>query len=499
MESSRQIKYGAILSYVGIAIYILIGLLYTPWMIKIIGQDDYGLYTLAYSIIALFVFDFGISAAIQRFVAKYLAENDTKRVDHCLSTVCRLYIGLDIIIALVLFTAYLFIPEIYRELSSDQISKLKVIFLMASVFSVISFPFIPLNGILSAYEKFVQLKVCDILSKLAIVLSCVVCLSLGYGLYALVLSNVLAGIISMIVKIVIVKKDTNIHINIRYHDNQELKDILKFSGWTMTVALCQRCIFNLSPTILGVFDSAAAIAILGIAISLEAYSFTFAYALNGMFLPKISRIFKAKGNLLPLMIRVGRIQVFTIGFIFMGFCIVGNDFIKAWVGNGYIPAYLCSILLIAPAFFLLPADIADQALIASGKVKYRAKVYIWMAVINLILAFPLAKIWGVKGVCLSIFIAYMIRNYLLYRTYRKILKLNISLFLKSTYLKMLPAIIAALLPSLLFIHFIHLSGWYDVICKLGIFTVCYLISFWFMAFNKEEKALICSIAGKYVK
>ena len=37
----NQVKYGAVLSYLGIAVYILIGLLYTPWMINVIGKDDY--------------------------------------------------------------------------------------------------------------------------------------------------------------------------------------------------------------------------------------------------------------------------------------------------------------------------------------------------------------------------------------------------------------------------------------------------------------------------
>ena len=91
----NQVKYGALLSYFGIAAYILIGLLYTPWMINVIGKDDYGLYTLAYSIISLFVFDFGLSAAVQRFVAKYLAEGTQERVNACLSVVYRLYLLLN--------------------------------------------------------------------------------------------------------------------------------------------------------------------------------------------------------------------------------------------------------------------------------------------------------------------------------------------------------------------------------------------------------------------
>lgn len=53
-NTSKQIKYGAILSYVSIVLNVVAGLIYTPWMVKIIGKSDYGLYTLAYSLISLF-------------------------------------------------------------------------------------------------------------------------------------------------------------------------------------------------------------------------------------------------------------------------------------------------------------------------------------------------------------------------------------------------------------------------------------------------------------
>ena len=148
----NQVKYGAVLSYLGIAVYILIGLLYTPWMINVIGKDDYGLYTLAYSIISLFVFDFGLSAAVQRFVAKYLAEGTQERVNACLSVVYRLYIYIDILVLIVLSVIFILIPNIYSELTVDQIERLKVVYIIAGLFSVISFPFIPLNGILSAHR-----------------------------------------------------------------------------------------------------------------------------------------------------------------------------------------------------------------------------------------------------------------------------------------------------------------------------------------------------------
>ena len=184
MDSSRQIKLGAILSYLSIAINIVAGLLYTPWMINSIGRENYGLYTLAMSVIGLFLFDFGLSAAVTRFIAKYLSEGKQEKANQCLGLVYRLYIGLDVLLFLVLLGVFFFIPQIYKELTPDEIGKFKVVYVIAACYSVISFPFIPANGVLTAYEKFVQLKLCDVAHKLIMVGTMSICLLLGYGLHS---------------------------------------------------------------------------------------------------------------------------------------------------------------------------------------------------------------------------------------------------------------------------------------------------------------------------
>ena len=496
LTNSQQVKYGAVLSYAGIIVYILIGLLYTPWMIQVIGKEDYGLYTLAYSIISLFVFDFGISAAIQRFVAKYLAENSQEKVNNCISLVYKLYIYIDIAVLLILSIIFFLIPTIYTELSAEQLDRLKVVYIIAGLFSVISFPFIPLNGILSAYEKFVQLKTCDLISKVLTVIINIICLSLGGGLYELVLTNVLVGLLIIGVKFCIVYRETSVQISFRYFNGQELKALLSFSGWTTVVALCQRTIFNIAPSILGMFAGASVIAVFGIAVNLEAYTFTFAYALNGLFLPKISRILKENGNVLPLMIRVGRIQILSMGLILIGFIVVGKDFIYCWLGPGYEDAYICTLLFIIPAFMLLPADIADQTLIASGNVKYRAIVYMIMAIVNVILSYIMTKFWGCVGLASSIFIAYMVRNMALYYVYYNTLNLNIFKFFKDSFGKMSLGLLASALSSFSACYLFSTDGWICVVSKVAIVTICYITCMSTLAINTDEKILIKSIVKK---
>lgn len=55
--------------------------------------------------------------------------------------------------------------------------------------------------------------------------------------------------------------------------------------------------------------------------------FYFADALSGLLLPRVSRVYiKEHGNVLPLMIKVGRIQLYIVSAIVFGFIVLGQDF-----------------------------------------------------------------------------------------------------------------------------------------------------------------------------
>ena len=70
-----QLKIGALLSYVVLALQNLVGLLYTPFMLRMMGKSEYGLYSLAASIVAyLTILDLGFGNAIVRYTAKFRAE-----------------------------------------------------------------------------------------------------------------------------------------------------------------------------------------------------------------------------------------------------------------------------------------------------------------------------------------------------------------------------------------------------------------------------------------
>ena len=114
MNNSKQLKLGTVITYFTMAFNMISGLIYTPWMITEIGQNNYGLYTLTTSLITMFVMDFGMSAAVSRFVSKFNAEGNQEAVNNFLGIVYKLYLLIDFFIMTVLVVISFFFDIFIR-------------------------------------------------------------------------------------------------------------------------------------------------------------------------------------------------------------------------------------------------------------------------------------------------------------------------------------------------------------------------------------------------
>lgn len=489
-DSRTQIKYGAILSYLSIILNIGSGLIYTPWMVKIIGQSQYGLYTLAYSLISLFLVDFGLSSATARYVSNYHAEGNEAKVNNFLGVIYKLYLIIDAVIFAVLISVFLGIEQIYANLTYNELQQFKVVFAIAGLFSVINFPFVTLNGVLTAYEEFIHQKMADVIYRVLLLVLMIIALLNGGGLYTLVLVNAFVGLVTTVYKLIVIKVKLPIKVNIRYRNTQLYKELFGFSAWTTISSLAQRLVFTITPSILGIVSNSISIAIFGIISTIEGYVFTFTTAINGMFMPTISKAYtnnNAEDELFPLFLSVGKFQYALNGLMIAGFAVVGKQFINLWMGVGYEFAYIGILLTIIPGLFYNSLQIANTALVVTNRVKYQAYVNITMGVINVVLAFPLAKLYGVIGACASIFVAFMIRNVLLNFIHYKILKLDIPSFFKECYCKMSIPVITTIIIGVLMNRIWTAKGWMDLIIRGVVVTLIFCVLLYFTGLNKSDR------------
>ena len=493
ISSSKQIKIGAILSYAAIAINIIAGLIYTPWMISKIGQSHYGLYTLANSLITLFLVDFGLSSATARYLSKYNAEGDKEGAERFLGAVYKLYLIVDTVILIVLTVIFFLIDKIYVNLTPTELEQFKVVYLISALFSVINFPFVTFNGILTAYEKFIPLKLIDIAYRVFNVGFTVLALLLGGGLYMLVTVHAAVGILVLIIKFIAVKITTTARVNFKTVDKSIYGSIFGFSIWVTVSSLAQRLIFNITPSVLGIVASSAAIAVFGIVTTIEGYTYTFTTAINGMFMPKISRIV-AKGEsrkeLSGLLLSVGKFQYALNGLIVVGFSAVGLTFINLWVGEDYRMAFYGILLVIVPGLFSNSLQIANTTLVVENKVMLQAIVSVIAGVTNVALSFPLSKKYGVLGACISICIAYMLKAVIINIISYKVLKLDIPSLIKKCYIRMSLPIVLSIAAGIGLNFLLTKESWLYLMLKAAAVVLIYMITTVFIGLEANDRRQI---------
>lgn len=495
MKPSSQMKMGALLSYISIAVNIVSGLLYTPWMVATIGDSQYGLYTLANSVIMLFLVDFGLGSATGIYLSKYNAEGDRESAEWFLGAVYKLYLLIDAVILMILLAVYLLMDRIFVHLTPQELEQFRVVYAISAVFSIINFPFVTFNGILTAYEKFVPLKLADLLYRVCNVGFTVIALLLGYGLYALVTVHAVVGLLILVMKYAVIRKTVPLHVRFKKTEKRIYKDLFGFSVWVTVSALASRLVFNVTPSVLGIVANSAAIAVFGIVMTIEGYSFTITTALNGLFMPRISRIVAGKGedtDLNPLFVNVGKFQYFLNGAIVACFTVVGQGFIHLWMGENYTSAYWGILLVLIPALFYNALQIANTAMTVTGKVKHIAMVSLATGFVNISLSCPLSGRFGAIGACMSICIAYLVRAVLCNILYHRELPLNIPFFIKECYVKMSVPILVTIACGVAMNHCVPDSGWSMFLLKAAVTVMIYLLSVICLVLTGQEKQKILS-------
>lgn len=491
MKNSNQIKIGALISYTAIAFNIVSGLLYTPWMVNTIGKNQYGLYTLANSLIMLFLVDFGLSSATGRYLSKYNAQGDRESAERFLGAIYKLYLIIDAVIFTVLTVLFFFLNQIYAKLTPQELEQFKVVYVIAALFSVTNFPFVTFNGILTAYEKFIPLKMADLLYRVFNIGFTVIALLLGYGLYALVTVHAVVGLLTVLAKFIIIKKTVPLRVNFRAKEKGMYKEIFSFSIWVTVSALALRLVFNITPSVLGITVGAGSIAVFGIVSTIEGYTYNITTAINGMFMPRISKLLvrdQDEEKLNQLFLLVGKYQFVINGLIVAGLAVVGEQFVTLWMGEGFREAYLGILLVVVPGLFYNSLQIANTTMVVMNKVKMTAFVNVLTGVVNVALSFPLSKLLGVIGACLSICIAYFVRDIALNILYHKVLPLNIPKFIGQCYLRMLVPLALTVAIGLGMNYLISGSGWILFLLKAGFVAVVYFVLTLLLGLDRQERA-----------
>lgn len=491
----NQLKIGAMLSYISMGLGFIISIAYTPIMIRLLGQSEFGLYNLVASVVSyLGLLSFGFGSAYMRYYSRYKAVKDKENIAKLNGMFLIIFsiIGFIAIIAgiiLVLNTKLIF----GSKLTKTELLIAKNLLSILVINIAISFPGIVFNSYITANEKFVFQKIVEIIRIVINPFIVLPLLLMGYGSIGMVLITTILNLTIVIINAIYCIRILKMKFYFKQFDLKLLKEMAIFSSYIFINLIVDQINWNMDKFILGRFHGTVSVAIYGLAAQLNSYYLTISTAISSVFIPRIHQLVAindSNESLTKLFTRIGRIQFLMLSLISTGLIFFGRPFITMWAGQDYSKVYPIALLLIIPVTVPLIQNIGIEIQRAKNMHQFRSWVYLFMALANLVISIPLAKMYGGVGAAIGTALSLVIGNgFFMNWHYHVRIGLDMIYFWRQI-LRFIPALIIPILYGIGINYSIDLNNLLYFIFAGLIYIIIFCISMWYFGMNHYEKALL---------
>lgn len=492
----NQLKAGAALSYVSIVLNMMVGLMYTPYMLRMLGQSEYGLYSLAASIVAyLTVLDLGFGNAIVRYTAKFRAEGKERKQQEMFGMFFLLYIGIGLIAIVAGAFLALNVERVFSvNMTAAEVSRTRIMLWLMTFNLAFTFPMSIWGSIMTAYECFVFQRLVSIVRSVLNPVVMVLLLVIGYKAVAMVVVTTLFNVVTLLINFYYCRYKIHIKVCFGHFNPIFLKEVVTYSFWIFLNAIMDRIYWSTGQFVLGIYRGTVAVAIYSVAVQLTQMFMMFSTAISGVFLPKITAMVARGGSeheVSGLFIRTGRIQYIVMSFILSSFIVFGRPFIELWAGNAYKEAYYIALLFFFVLLIPLIQNLGITILQARNQMRFRSVCYVVIAVCSLAFSIYGAQKWGAMGCAYATAGALFLGQGLVMNIYynRKQGIDIIRFWYEIAKMSVMPMVFVA--ASLWCVDYweVNLTSPMVFIWSVVLFVAVYALLFWFASMNAYERNL----------
>lgn len=501
---SDQKKIGVFLSYAGQFVNILVGLIYTPVMLRLVGQSEYGLYQLVNSVVSyLSLLSLGFGSSYLRFYSRYKAKKDEDSVAKLNGMFMIIFCSISIICVL---CGSIMIENIHgifgKGLTESEYKTARILMGLLIINLALTFPNSVFNCAITAHEKFLFQKLLMLLQSLFSPFLTLPLLIMGYGSIGMVLVTTFLTMAVLLSNVFYCFKKLHIRFGFRGIQIKLLKEMWVFTFFIFLNQIIDQINWSVDKFLLGRLAGTTAVAVYGIGGQINTLYLQFSSSVSNVFVPKVNRIVAEACDdtvLTNLFIKVGRIQFMVLGLILTGFVFFGKTFVKMWAGDGYGTSYMVALLLITPVTVPLIQNLGIEIQRAKNMHKARAIVYLVIAIANIFLSIPLIKLWGPSGAALGTALSLIAGNIIFMNWYYHThIGINMFYFWKEIA-KFIPALIVPCIVGISIMKFVDITDFTRLITYAIVYMAIYGISMYFLGMNGEEKQLVLGPIKKMSK
>lgn len=492
-----------ILSYIQIFFEVVSTLLITPFMIRTLGQAEYGVYKLSTSITSyLLLLDMGVGNAIIRYIAKFRANKDSKAERDFFGVAIVFYS----IIAFISLLGGFFLLKTFSSMfgtgmNSAEIALGKKLLLITVVNAAITLCTAVYANVIIAYGHFSTSRGSLIVQIILRMILTVVMLKLGLGSFGMVLVNLVLTILCRVFFVLYVFKVIGLRPNFNGISYSFVKEISIYSSLVLAQAVATQINASIDHILLGVMvpEAASIIAVYSIGTQVVQYFKSIGSSFNGILMPGVVNLVEkhvSAQQICEEMVRIGRFMFMILCLIWSGFVVFGQQFINLWVGSSNKDAYHVALILMSAYLFIMTESIGSQILWAKNEHKEQAILKLFVVFLNIVLTAILIRWKPLLGATIGTFVSLLVGDILVMNI---IFSKKLQICLRQYY----QGLLEGLLPCIIFtigfgfvVNLFPIAGWVGLLLKILIMCFMYAAMMWFWGLNNYEKKVLKSLLRK---
>ncbi len=485
-------KWGVVLTFIAMATTMFVGLFFTPAIIKLLGKEQYGLYNLIRSFVGYFyLFEFGLSAAIIRYVAKYTAEKNTLKRDQLISLSLWVFLLIDVVIILMALVTMYNLPIFFPKLTVQELeeARLMLYYLFGSIIiSIISNVFL---GALSGSSLFIFPRVVALFTEFIRIAGIIAILYFKLDAIALVALGSVVSVFSAIINIYYAIYKLKIKLYYTFWDSALFQKIAKYSFYIFLGMLMGSIYWELDIYIISRMIDTTAIAVYAVAMQLNGIFKMTTTAITSVILPRATALVvtnESEEGTTTFLAQVGRFILYIYLLMSLGFFFFGKLFIRLWLGEDFIAVWYIALVVVLGAFVPRVQGGINDLVKAKNKHKFLAFLYFFMALVNVFLTIIFIKKWGLNGAVYATVSGLILGNVLVANYYySKYMHVQIASFFQKTFQNTYIPFLLMLVLGYLMNHYLAFYSWLAFVLEIMLYTLVYIVIFWNFAFSAKEK------------
>lgn len=453
MGDNKKIAVNSVIIFVRLCIVSLISIIVARLVLQALGASDYGLYSIVGGLVAVLnVLNTAMIATTYRYIAVELGKGIEGNPNLVFNTCFAIHILFGLAVLIIGLPLGEFYIENYLNVPEGSLDDAHFVFRVSIATTMVSTILVPFQGLLTAYERFSASAIIDICSQILRLVGVILLLRLHfdnkirvYSLIMLVYTVVFS--LSYMLYCRYHYKDT-----IRFKINKEkslYREMLFFSGWILFGACASVGKTQGSAMIVNFFWGTLVNAAFAVANQIENFLLMFSKMLNNAAVPQIMKNYSGgnENRSVKLASYISKYTFFLMSLVAFPLLMEMDFVLSLWLKD--VPegsSSFCKLMVLGGLLGCIGEGIPALTQ-ASGKIKYFQIVLSLINIAGLPVAFIAYKLGASQYAILEIYcLIYLISAFVRLFLLKRILNIDVSYFIKTSYLKMLwvsiPLIIA---------------------------------------------------------